>query len=128
MGGRPPQTKETRTMRYSLTTVALSDLSLEETVAFARRLGYDGIELRVRRIPTAAVGQPYSFWGNHRNDLNPENFPALAPRIRQICADNELAIPALASNATAADLDDLARLGEGAAACGCPLVRVGAPR
>jgi sugar phosphate isomerase/epimerase len=115
-------------MRYSLTTVALPHLSLEGTVAFARRLGYDGIELRVRRIPAAALGQPYSFWGNHRNDLNPDNFSALAPRIRELCADNGLAIPALASNATAADLDDLARLGEGAALCGCPLVRVGAPR
>lgn len=115
-------------MRLSLTTVALPHLSLEESVAFARRLGYDGIELRVRRIPAQAAGQPYSFWGNHKNDLNPDNFIALAPRIKQLCDDNGLAVPALASNATARELDDLKRLAEGAAICGCPLVRVGAPR
>lgn len=115
-------------MHFSLTTVALPHLSLEETVAFASRLGYDGLELRVRRIPPAAIGQPYSFWGNHKSDLNPDNFAGLAPRIRQLCQDHGLAIPALASNATARDLDDLRRLAEGAALCGCPLVRVAAPR
>lgn len=115
-------------MRLSLTTVALPHLSLEETVAFARRLGYDGVELRVRRIPAAAVDQPYSFWGNHKSDVTPDNVVALAPRIKALCADQGLAIPALACNATARELDDLRRLAEGAAILGCPLVRVGAPR
>ncbi len=115
-------------MRLSLTTVALPHLALEELFEFASRLGYDGVELRVRRIPEAALGQPYSFWGNHRCDLSPDNFVQTAPRIRQLCADHGLAIPALASNATAADLDDIRRLAEGAALCGCPLVRIGAPR
>lgn len=115
-------------MKYSVTTVALPHLSLEETVDFVSRLGYDGVELRVRRIPSQAAGQPYSFWGNHKNDLSPNNFVQLAPRIRQLCEARGLAIPALASNATAADLDDIRRLAEGAALCGCPLVRIGAPR
>jgi len=115
-------------MNISLTTVALPHLSLEETVELAARLGYDGIELRVRRIPPQMLGQPYSFWGNHKNDLSPDNFVRLAPRIKQLCADHGLAVPALASNATAADLDDLRRLAEGAVICGCPLVRIGAPR
>ncbi len=115
-------------MKVSLTTVALPHLSLEETVEFATRLGYDGIELRVRRIPSQAIGQPYSFWGNHKNDVNPDNFVQLAPRIRRLCSDNGLEIPALASNATAVELDDLRKLAEGAAICGCPLVRIGVPR
>ena len=115
-------------MRYSITSVALPHLSLEETFAFVSRLGYDGVELRVRRTPPAAVGKPYSFWGSHRNDLTPDNFVALAPRIRELAEEAGLAIPALASNATAMDLDDLRRLAEGAALVGCPLVRVGAPR
>jgi len=115
-------------MRYSLTTVALSHLSMEETVDFAANLGYEGLELRVRRIPEAALGHPYSFWGNHKNDLNPDNFPELASRIKRLCDDRGLAIPVLASNASANDLDDLKRLAEGAARCGCPLVRVQAPR
>ncbi|HEX5415983.1 MAG TPA: sugar phosphate isomerase/epimerase family protein [Chloroflexota bacterium] len=115
-------------MRYAITSVALPDLSLEETVDFVAGLGYNGLELRVRRTPEAAVGKPYSFWGNHKNDLTPENFPERATRIRQLCADSGLAIPVLASNASANDLEDLKPLAEGAARCGCPLVRVQAPR
>ena len=115
-------------MKYSITTVALPHLSLEEMATFAAGLGYDGLELRVRRIPERAQGQPYSFWGNHKEDLTPNTFIAQASRIKQVCDDHGLAIPALAANATAADLDDVQRLAEGAALCGCPLVRIGAPR
>jgi sugar phosphate isomerase/epimerase len=127
-GGKAPNGRREVTMKLSLTSVAMPRLSLEETVEFATRLGYDGVELRVRRIPTEAAGQPYSFWGNHANDLNPDNFVRLAPRIAGLCADAGLAIPALASNATATQLEDLNHLAEGAAICGCPLVRIGAPR
>src|SRR5438128_12700365 len=71
------------TMRYCITTVALPHLSMEETVGFAAGLGYDGLELRVRRIPPHAHGQPYSFWGNHKNDLNPDNVVAQAAHIKE---------------------------------------------
>jgi sugar phosphate isomerase/epimerase len=115
-------------VKVSLTTVALPHLSLEETVEFAARLGYAGIELRVRYIRPAEVGQPYTIQGNHKNDLNPANFVALAPRVKQLCDDHGLLIPALACRTTASELDDVRRLAEGAAICGCPLVRIGAPR
>ncbi len=115
-------------VRYAITSVALPELTLDDTVALASRLGYDGIELRVRRVPEQAVGQPYSFWGNHRNDLTPDTFVEQARAIREACRNAGLSIPALACNASATDLEDLRRLAEGAAICGCPLVRIGAPR
>jgi sugar phosphate isomerase/epimerase len=115
-------------MKLSLTTVAVPNLSLQEIVAFAARLGYDGIELRVRRTPEAARGQPYSYWGAHKADITPDDFVAKAPMIARVFADHGLKMPALASNETALELDDVARLAEGAAICGCPLVRIGAPR
>lgn len=115
-------------MRYSITTVALPHLTLREMVQLASGLGYHGLELRVRRIPPPAAGQPFSFWGNHKEDLSPDTFVERAPEIRRAIGDAGLAIPALASNATAAELDDLKRLAEGAAIVGCPLVRIGAPR
>ena len=115
-------------MHLALTTVALPHLSLEEIAAFASGLGYRGVELRVRRTPSAALDQPYSFWGRHRADITPGSFVALAPHIARVCADHGLHIPAIASNQTALDLDDTRRIAEGAAICGCPLVRIGAPR
>lgn len=116
-------------MRYAITTVALPHLTLDETVRFVAELGYDGIELRVRRIPAGARGATtYSFWGNHKNDLTPDNIVGQAAQIKHLCDNHGLRIPALASNALATDLDDLRRLAEAAALCGCPLVRVGTPR
>jgi len=82
----------------------------------------------VRRTPESARGQPYSFWGSHRADITPDNFVAQAPAVAGLCADHGIAVCALASNETALELDDVARLAEGAAICGCPLVRIGAPR
>jgi hypothetical protein len=59
---------------------------------------------------------------------SPDTFVAQAPRIKELCADHGLSIPALASKATAVELDDIRRLAEGAALCACPLVRLAAPR
>jgi len=115
-------------VKAALTTVALPHLSLEETVDFASRLGYDGIELRVRYLRPNESDQPYSIQGNHKNDLNPANFVGLAPRVKKLCDERGLAIPALAARTTATELDDIRRLSEGAAICGCPLLRIGAPR
>jgi sugar phosphate isomerase/epimerase len=115
-------------MRYSATSVMLPDLTLEEQAALLQRLGFDGIEWRVRRVPASARGKGYSEWGEHKNDLTPENFARNAPRMTQVAADHGLAIAGIASNAPATDLEQVRLLGEGAAACGAPFVRVGCPR
>ncbi len=115
-------------MKYSATSVMLPDLTMEEQAALLQRLGFDGIEWRVRRVSQSARGQGYSPWGEHRNDLTPENFLANAPLMKKVAADHGLAIAGIASNPTAADIEQVKLLAEGAAACGAPFVRVGAPR
>src|SRR5688572_2327835 len=114
-------------MKLAMTTVSLPHLTLEEQVDFAARLGFDGLYLRVRPIPEAARGKPYSNWGNHKNDLNPRNFVQLAPRIKQLCDDAGLAVAAVSGLVEPTDLDDVRRLAEGATLCGCGLVRVSEP-
>ena len=74
------------------------------------------------------AGAGYSFWGEHRNDLTPENFAAMAARMRQVAGEHGLAIAGIASNAAAPDLEQVKLLVEGAATCGAPFIRVGAPR
>ena len=68
-------------MKYSATTVMMPGCDLEETAALLSRLGYDGVEWRVRRIPDEQKGKPFGFWGNHKNDLSPDNIVDLAPRV-----------------------------------------------
>jgi len=115
-------------MRYSATSVMMPSLTLEEQAALLSRLGYDGIEWRVRRVPEAARGKGFSEWGEHRNDLTPESFAANAARMRQVASDHGLAIAGIASNPTAADVEQVKLLAEGAQACGALFVRVGCPR
>jgi len=115
-------------MRYSATSVMLPELTLEEQAGLLQRLGYDGIEWRVRRVPEEARGRGFSEWGAHKNDLTPETFLANGERMKRVAADHGLAIAGLASNAPATDLEQLRLLAEGAAACGAPFIRVGCPR
>ena len=120
-------------MRYSATSVMLPELTMEEQAELLQRLGFDGIEWRVRRVPESQRGKGFSEWGEHKNDLTPENFAANAPKMKQVAADHGLAIAGIASNAPATDLEQVKLLAEGAAACatgasGAPFVRIGCPR
>ncbi|MBN2449253.1 MAG: sugar phosphate isomerase/epimerase [Lentisphaeria bacterium] len=114
-------------MKISATTVALPHLTMAEQAALLARLGYDGIELRVRRITdeqrTKAEPSP---WGYHVNDITPENFAAEAPRIRRVLEDHGLALAGIASAAACTDLEQLRLLVDGAATAGAPFIRVGA--
>lgn len=115
-------------MRYSATSVMLPELTMEEQAALLQRLGYDGLEWRVRRVSEEARGKGFSEWGAHKNDLTPDNFLSNAKRMKTAAADHGLTIVGIASNAPATDLEQLRLLAEGAAACGAPFVRVGCPR
>jgi len=115
-------------MRYSATSVMLPQLTMEEQAALLRKLGYDGIEWRVRRVSDETRKRPFSEWGAHKNDLTPENFASNAERMRKVAADHGIAIAGIASAASADDIEQVKLLMEGAQACGAPLVRVGCPR
>lgn len=111
-------------IRLSVNGVILPDLDVVETCQLLRRLGYDGIEWRVRDTPAEAAGQGYSFWGEHKSGLTPANLAARARELVQITGDYGLEIPALATYPTSDELDTIARLGEGAARLGGVPIRV----
>lgn len=115
-------------MKYSATSVMMPELAMEEQADLLQRLGFDGIEWRVRRVPDSQRGKGYSEWGEHKNDLTPENFAQNAEHMKQVAADHGLAIAGIASNAPASDVEQVKLLAEGAAACGAPFIRVGCPR
>ncbi len=115
-------------MRYSATSVMMPELTLEEQAALLQRLGFDGIEWRVRRVSDEQRGKGFSEWGAHKNDLTPENFAETAARMKQVAADQGLAIAGIASNAPANDIEQVKLLAAGAKACGAPFIRVGCPR
>ena len=61
-------------MKYCANTVLLPEYDLEETVDLLCRVGFGGVEWRVRRIPEERRGEAYSPWGNVKNDLPPERL------------------------------------------------------
>jgi sugar phosphate isomerase/epimerase len=113
-------------MKYSVTTVGLPELTLAEQAALLQRLGYDGMELRVRRVSEAQRAQPPSFWGYHRNDITPERFCELAPEIRSVLSGHGIALAGLATNVSCLDLEQVKLLLDGAVAAGAPFIRVSA--
>ncbi len=115
-------------MRYSATSVMMPQLDIVEQAALLQRLGFDGVEWRVRRVTDEQRGQPFSEWGAHKNDLTPDNFVANATRMKQVAVDHGLAIAGIASSATADDIEQVKLLAEGTAACGAPFFRLGCPR
>ena len=128
-------------MFFSATTVMMPEFDLKETCVVLKRLGFQGVEWRTRRIPDNKSNEPYSFWGNHKNDLTPERFLKEAKSIRKLCDDHNLRLVGLAPQAHADQLDEVRLLADGAAEaqfCGPSgsvmvsrnpiMVRVGAPR
>ena len=92
-------------MRYSVTTVCLPELTLKDQTELLARLGYDGMELRVRRVSEEARKAPPSCWGRHVNDLTPENFKEKAGEICAVLNDHGLQLAGIASALSCADLE-----------------------
>jgi sugar phosphate isomerase/epimerase len=115
-------------LKYSVTSVILPDLSVAETCQLLQKLGYDGVEWRVRYTRPNAVGKGYSYWGEHKTDLSPANLAEKAREVSRITADHGLEIAAIASNLRTDEYEEIKRLADGVARLGKIPVRLGAPR
>lgn len=115
-------------MKLSVTSVILPDLDLIEACQLLHKLGYDGLELRVRYTRPDAIGKGYSYWGEHKTDLSPANLAQRADEVAQVAADHGIEIAAIASNLRADEAEDIARLADGVARLGKIPMRLGAPR
>jgi len=113
-------------VNYSVTTVCMPEYSLQEQARLLRRLGFNGMELRVRPLTGEQRAQPYSFWGNHKNDIVPETFQEKAAEVKRVLAEYDLVLPGIASAVTCLQLDQIRLLAAGAQAAGAGFIRVGA--
>jgi sugar phosphate isomerase/epimerase len=108
--------------------VILPDLDVAETCGLLQKLGFDGVEWRVRYTKPEAVGKGYSYWGEHKTDLSPANLAQKADEVARITADHGLEIAAIASNLRTTEFEDIKRLADGVARMGKIPIRLGAPR
>ncbi len=114
-------------MKYGVFTVILPELDLDETIEAVAEAGYDGIEWRCRRIPPDRRNEPFSYWGNVRNDMTPERVVKEGPEIARRCEDAGLEVFALATYCSSGDREEVKLAAEAAAAIGAPVFRVWGP-
>ncbi|NPV46686.1 MAG: sugar phosphate isomerase/epimerase [Armatimonadetes bacterium] len=115
-------------IRISATTVMLPDYDMEETAQLLSRLGFDGAEWRCRHIPESARDQPYSPWGNVKNDLSPDNLMQRGEEVVALSREYGLEIACLATAMRADELDEVRKVAEGCSHWGIRRFRIGAPR
>ena len=114
-------------MKYSVTSVCLPKLTMVEQCQFLKKLGFDGIELRCRRVSddVRAKAEP-AVWGYHVNDVTPENLKEKAPELKAIMEDNGIELAGLATRMSCIEMEEFKHALEGAVAIGAPFMRVGA--
>ena len=106
---------ETMALKFSVTQVMIGHLNTQQSCELLQRLGYDALELRVRYTDGA-------------DDITPDNVLDRADEIRSAVADHGLVLSNFASNQSLdaeGALEVVKKLAEGAAACGCPAIRLG---
>lgn len=111
-------------MKLSVTTVMLPHLDLPHTCKLLSDLGFDGVELRVRRLASEKANEEPSPWGRHLSDVSPDNILERADEVKTVIAEHGLEIAGFASACAADDLDHVKLLAEGAQAVGCPAIRL----
>jgi sugar phosphate isomerase/epimerase len=111
-------------MRYSVFTVCLPDVRVEEAVDRLAEWGYDGVEWRVVNQQPA---QTPGFWAGNRCTVSFDEVLDRADELRIRCEKAGLAISGVASYVKCDDVKGVERALEAAARMGAPQARVGVP-
>ena len=77
-------------MKFSVTTVMLPHLDLRQTCKLLGDLGFDGIELRVRRLAPEKANETPSPWGRHITGVSPDNILERAEEIKSVVKEHGL--------------------------------------
>lgn len=114
-------------MKFGVFNVVVPDRDAAATVELLARLGYDGIEWRLRLPKPGVEDQPPSFWGNFVDPVGPRDLAARAPELKKLCADAGLESFAVAGYLQMHETDELRAALQGCAALGAPALRLWSP-
>mgnify|MGYP001209486590 CR=1 FL=1 len=114
-------------MKFSVFTVMVPDLNLEETVAALKRHGYDGVEWRVTSLDPARRNEKPSYWGNNRSTVPEDATEAELKEIRRMTEEAGLEVPNLGCYLPFGDLAAAERGMKIAKMLGSPAIRVAVP-
>ncbi len=114
-------------MKLSIFTVATPEVTPEELVAIASKVGIHGIEWRYKEPTPGAEKQAPSYWGNNLCTINPANGDAEIDRFRQLTEAAGLEIPAITPYLNGQGLDATEQVLKHAQRIGAKMIRVGVP-
>jgi sugar phosphate isomerase/epimerase len=114
-------------MKLSVFTVATPEVTPEQLVAIASKVGIHGIEWRYKEPDPGVENQAPSFWGNNLATINPAKGDAEIDRFRQITEAAGLEIPAITPYLGGKGLVETEKVLKDAKRIGASQVRVGVP-
>lgn len=116
-------------MKYSLFTVSVPEMTLEEAAQKMKEYGYDGVDWRVTAIPTdpQILAEEPSYWRNNICTVDIEKVDEIADEVREIARKYGLEVNALATYLESSDsLEKIEKCMIAAKKMGCSRIRVNA--
>jgi len=116
-------------MKYSVFTVELPDMTIEEALKKMEEYGYDGVDFRVTEIKEEFEKEPPSYWKNNYCTVNINTVEEKAEELKALADKYGLEVNALASYLTCTDdIDKIASVMRAAKKMGAGRIRVNAPK
>ena len=116
-------------MKYSVFTVGLPEMTIEEALKKMKEYGYDGVDFRVTEIKPEFAGEAPSYWRNNYCTVDVNRAEEQAEELKKLAARYGLEINALASYLTCTDdIDKIASVMRAAKKMGAGRIRVNAPK
>lgn len=116
-------------MKYSVFTVGLPEMTIEEALKKMKEYGYDGVDFRVTEIKPEFAGEAPSYWRNNYCTVDVNRAEEQAEELKKLAARYGLEINALASYLTCMDdIDKIASVMRAAKKMGAGRIRVNAPK
>lgn len=116
-------------MKYSLFTVSVPEMTLEEAAEKMREYGYDGVDWRVTALPSdpEILKEAPSYWRNNYCTVDIEKVTELADEVGAIAKKYGLEVNALATYLESSDSPEkIERCMIAAKKMGCSRIRVNA--
>lgn len=118
-------------MKYSLFTVSIPDLTPEQALQKMQQYGYDGVDWRVKELPTDSemLKEPPSYWRNNYCTIDIADIDSKAEEIKGLAEKYGICINALATYLTCMDREtEIERCMIAAKRMGCKRVRINSPK
>jgi len=113
-------------MKYSVFTVCMPELTVEEAIEKLAGWGYDGVEWRVTNQQPSADGKPW-FWRGNRCTISLDEVVDRAKDIGERSRAAGIEVAAIASYLSCEKLKDIERIFEACVRMGAPQARIGVP-